>query len=85
MNYLVECNCFLILKDLESLGLNIEQEGTPVRFTFDLRRVESIREVMKGEEPAIDECLVYFRSGNNIIVDLGYEVMRKKLFDLTVI
>lgn len=73
---IIECSCFLINKKLDDLG--VHAEDTPVKFCFDSTHVASLREVMENDEVVNEECMVYFKDGNSIVVDMQY----KKAFEL---
>lgn len=71
----IECECFVIDRNLNEM--NIKQEGTPVRFSFLASQIASYRE--SGEDDGEGECLIYFKSGDNIIINMSYNTIKSML------
>lgn len=72
---IIEVNVFLI--DRKLMELDIPQDGEKARMLLDLSNVEAIRDCLDADGKSKDECLVCFKSGENIIVDQSYNAMRK--------
>lgn len=75
----IDCHCFLIDKNLDEMG--VKQSGDPAKMSFRPESVEGLREI-KGhdEEMEPNECLVYFKSGTTVVVDIGYRELRNRVF-----
>lgn len=75
---MIETTCNLIDKKLNEM--EIQQEGTPVRMSFCKSRVESYRECLGDDDAARpNEVLVYFKSGENIIINMSYDELKSAL------
>jgi hypothetical protein len=75
-NKWIECNCFLISKNLEDMGVN--QEGDMDRMCFDVDSISSFREAVdeKTEDISDNTCMVMFKSGDSCLVDLSCDAVR---------
>ena len=74
---IIETTCFLIDRKLTEIG--IEQSGESVRFSFDTDRIESVRETYDNkDEVSKEECIIYFKSGESIVVGMSYDEVIKK-------
>lgn len=74
---MIECNCFLINKQLSEL--DIPQQGEAVRMIFNVSSIESIRETFDdygNVNPK--ECIVYFKSGENMCIDKSFDEIATK-------
>ncbi len=78
MKNFIEMNCFVYNKAIADMGM--EQEDETVRLLVDLDDLSGIRETV-GEDDEIDEdcCIIFLKSGESFVVDVGYEGMKKKL------
>lgn len=68
VNTIINCNCFLIDKKLDEAG--VEQAGKPARVSFKSEEVICIRETKIDDKINKDECCVWFKSGQSIVIDL---------------
>lgn len=75
----IETTCCLIDSKIEDMGLKSERH--PVRISFLPSRVESYRENIDDDdtEPSDTECLVGFKSGASVIVNMSYDELKQKI------
>lgn len=80
-NLLIQCHCFLINKILDELS--VPQQGELARVTFLASDVSSVREYMEdnGEKISETECVVWFKNGLSLNIDLSYEEALSVIFN----
>lgn len=74
----IKTNCFLIDRKLQEL--DIPQEGEPASLLIRLKSIDSIRETWDDDNKKNSrECMIFYRSGDTIVIGQSYKVMEKLL------
>lgn len=73
---MIETTCFLIDSKIKDLGISPEPE--PVKCSFLPSQIEGIRENINDDETEVcsTECLIYFKSGTSLIVQMSYDEVK---------
>jgi hypothetical protein len=76
---IIEVKCFLVNSQNEKMGIESDEEIF-VSMAIDVREISTVRQRIHDgcDEPSVDSCCVYMKSGESFVVGCGYGYLLEK-------